>query len=84
MDSNKIYELKLYPQYYKAIFSGEKTFELRKNDKDYQVGDILKIREWDGENFTGHSMMVRISYVQKGNGKYGLSEGFCVLGLKKR
>ena len=81
---NKIHEIKIYPQYYKAVVSGEKTFELRKNDRNYQVGDMLKLKEWDGEKFTGHSTMVRVSYVYKGTNKFGLSEGFCILGIKKR
>lgn len=79
----KIHELKIYPTYYKAVSNGEKTFELRKNDRDYQVGDILNLKEWDGNKYTGHSMMRRISYIYSGNGNYGLSEGYCILGIKK-
>ena len=81
--SNKIHEIKIYPQYYKAIMSGEKTFELRKNDRNYQVGDILNLKEWDGENYTGHSTMRRVSYIYKGTDKYGLSKGYCILSIKK-
>ncbi|MCH7799049.1 MAG: DUF3850 domain-containing protein [Planctomycetes bacterium] len=39
--------LKIWPQYYQPIVTGEKKFERRKNDRDYQVGDQLLLREWD-------------------------------------
>ena len=42
-----IHVLKCWPQYYRAIESGEKTWEIRKNDRDYHVGDILHLRPWD-------------------------------------
>ncbi len=82
-ENNKIHEIKIYPTYYQAIARGEKTFELRKNDRNYKVGDVLKLKEWDGENFTGHRMMRKITYIYHGANKYGLSEGFCILSIKK-
>ena len=47
-------EKKILPEYFKAVYHREKTFELRKDDSDYQVGDMLKLREWDGEKYTGN------------------------------
>ena len=40
----KIIELKILPEYFEAVKSGKKTFELRKNDRDFCVGDILILR----------------------------------------
>lgn len=40
------HELKVIPPYFDALVSTTKTFELRKNDRAYQRGDILKLREW--------------------------------------
>lgn len=37
----KLHELKIKEEYFKDIRSGKKTFELRKNDRDYQVGDLI-------------------------------------------
>jgi ASC-1-like (ASCH) protein len=37
----KLHELKIKREYFNAIKSGEKTFEIRKNDRDFQVGDIV-------------------------------------------
>lgn len=41
-----VHELKVVPPYFDALVSGGKTFEVRKNDRAYQRGDVLKLREW--------------------------------------
>lgn len=37
----KIVEKKILPEYFLAVISDRKKFELRKDDEDLQVGDIL-------------------------------------------
>lgn len=37
----KIIDLKIYPSYFRDVLSGDKTFEIRKNDRDYEIGDLL-------------------------------------------
>ena len=37
----KLHELKIKEDYFNAILKGDKTFELRKNDKNYQVSDLI-------------------------------------------
>jgi len=41
-----IHHLKLNAAYYDDSASGLKTFEIRKNDRDFKVGDVLELREW--------------------------------------
>ena len=77
MDHN----LKILPKYFEAVKSGEKTFELRKADRDYKVGDWLHLREWNGE-YTGRYCYRKIKYIYKGTGEYGLAEGYWILGIK--
>lgn len=43
------HELKVIPPYFDALVSGSKTFEVRKNDRAYQRGDVLILREWHPE-----------------------------------
>jgi hypothetical protein len=38
------HELKTDPEAFDAVASGAKTFELRRNDRDYQVGDVLVLK----------------------------------------
>jgi hypothetical protein len=49
------HELKIWPQYYCRVADGSKTFEVRDNDRAFQPGDTVKLREWDPEpeNSTG-------------------------------
>lgn len=41
------HELKIWPQYYCRVADGSKTFEVRKNDRGFQPGDSVVLREWD-------------------------------------
>lgn len=80
-----IHPLKTWPRFYKALADGSKTFEVRKNDRDFQVGDVLELREWDHETekYTGREMAKVVTYVLHG-GAFGIDADFCVLGLRKR
>jgi len=45
-----IHHLKIEEKYLNAIKDGSKTFEIRFNDRDYQVGDILVFQDPREEN----------------------------------
>lgn len=47
---------KILPQYFNDIIRKEKRFELRKDEDDIQEGDILILKEWDGNQFTGRAI----------------------------
>ena len=75
----KIHNLKIAPQYYAAVVSGDKTFEVRYNDRDYQVGDILNLNEYLAGIFTGRGIVKKITYILD-DADY-CKEGFVVLAL---
>lgn len=76
------YELKIWPEYFDAVDSGKKTFEVRKLDRLFGIGDTLLLREWSPTNgYSGRETQREITYVMVG-GQWGLSEGNCILGLK--
>jgi len=46
-----IHELKIEPRYLERIKRGEKTAELRINDRDYQVGDTLHLYAFTNQGY---------------------------------
>lgn len=80
----KIHHLKTWKKYFAMVFCGSKNFEVRKNDRDFKLGDQLLLEEWDNEKevYTGRILHRRIDYILKG-GQFGIEEGFCVLSLSK-
>ncbi len=41
-----IHTVKCYPEFFKALADGSKTFEIRKNDRIYETGDFLAVNEF--------------------------------------
>ena len=76
----KIHELKILPEYYDAVRSGDKRFELRRNDRDFHKGDILRLKEWDGEKYTGEEIDVLVRYILF-NWTAGLQDGYCIMSI---
>lgn len=76
------HELKTWTEYYQAICSGEKTFELRLNDRDFKKGDILILQEFDPfkNELTDRWIEKQVSYILFGP-KFGLTEGYCIMSL---
>ena len=58
--TQQIHELKIWPKFYAAVASGEKTFEFRFNDRNYQRGDILVMKCFDPENREFHPSLPSI------------------------
>lgn len=58
-----IHELKILPHFFKDVISGEKTFEIRENDRLFEKGDLLALNEHDGQYYTGNSCLVYIDYI---------------------
>lgn len=68
-------DLKIKPEYFDAQLKDKKKFEIRRNDRDFKVGDLLKLREWDGQ-FTGRCITVQVDYLTN----YKQKPGYVVLG----
>ena len=79
-----IHELKINDSFFEAVCSGAKPFEIRKNDRNFKVGDVLVLREITpnhagmNEPYTGRMKAVEVTfktdYVQK--------DDYVVLGIK--
>lgn len=76
------HELKCWPEPYRAVVAGRKTYEIRKDDRNYQVGDLLLLQEWDPktERYTIERAYFEITHKTPG-GDWGLPADVCVLGI---
>lgn len=59
------HDLKIWSRFFEAIQDGSKTFEIRKNDRGFLVGDQLLLREWlpDTEEYSGREIRARVTYL---------------------
>lgn len=79
----KLHVLKIKRQYFNDILSGQKTFELRKNERDYKVGEYIRFINSNGCAFPEtNKHLFKIIYVLKNVPEYGLSNGYCIFGFR--
>jgi hypothetical protein len=74
--TERLHELKTWPDFYPAVVDGSKPFEVRRDDRGFQVGDVLWLREWEpgdpareefgeglgGSGYTGRHCLRRVTY----------------------
>lgn len=85
------HELKTDPWPYDAVAAGIKTFEIRRNDRDYQVGEnlLLKKTQYPGAAmragkplvYTGDECVVEVTHIMEGPA-YGLADGWVIMSFK--
>lgn len=79
----RIHPLKTWTEYFQAVNRGDKTFELRVNDRNFQNGDILLLQEWvEDIGFTGDVITVVVTYLLEG-GIFGLEEGYVIMSFQR-
>jgi len=74
------HELKVHPQYFREIKAGRKNWELRLNDRDFQLGDFLYLREYNPieKTYTGDEIdNLEIIYIL--SGYYALAENHVII-----
>lgn len=80
------HDLKTDPAVFADVLSGAKTFEIRFNDRGFQIGDTLHLLETENDGadmrsgapliYTGREVTKTVSHILTG---YGLAEGWCCL-----
>lgn len=77
-----VHELKILPQFYEEVKTGNKNFELRKNDRNYMKNDTIILKAWDGEKYLDKEPLKRtVKYLLKDCSEYGLMDGYVILGF---
>lgn len=77
-----VHIVKQWTKWHREVVSGERTSQLRKDDRDYQKGDDLLSREYDPklDIYTGSTCRVLITDVVRDI--EGLMPGYCVISTK--
>lgn len=79
------HHIKIQKQFADAVMSGEKTFEIRLNDRGYQKGDLIRFQvvdEWTSNNsHLLNDKVFEITYVLSG---WGLCEGYVAFAIKEK
>ena len=85
----KLHVLKIEDKFYEAVLDDKKRFEVRFNDRDYQVNDLIHFVNVNGEEFSKgneyyESAVWRIEYILKAEDfPDGLQKGYVVLALTR-
>lgn len=75
-----VYELRLRSKYFHQVKEGIRAYEYRYNDKNFQVGDLLSLQEYNdlASACTGDQILVKVVSVCT----EFVPEGYCIMGIK--
>lgn len=79
------HDLKTWPVFFRETIAGRKTFELRRHDRNYALGDLLTMREYEPHRntYTGRTWTGRITTILTADqAPAGLQPGYSILGLE--
>lgn len=74
------HDLKILTKYYELQQAGLKKWEIRDNDRNFQIGDTLTLNEWTGTRYTGRTLAVEVTFVYKSS--HMLKEGYVILSTR--
>lgn len=87
----RVHYLKTWPVFFDAVKGGKKTFEIRKDDREFDVGDILILQYWDpiiaakddnpSSGYNGKEIRGEVTYLLLSSdcSSIGLEPGFCAM-----
>lgn len=83
------HELKSWSRFFDPIVTGDRRHELRRNDRDYRVGDRLVLREFDESlgSYTGRECTAVVTSITSQDepcavSAEGLNPDFCILTIR--
>lgn len=79
-NSKQTHQIRIAATFYEDVASGRKSFELRKNDRNYKDGDILEMMEFKEGKNTGREIKAIVTYLLEDY--TGIEEGYCIMGIK--
>lgn len=78
------HELKTWPAYLDEVWQGHKILDLRPDDRGFEAGQVLRLRDWHPGPGTwgGRSVFVRVTHVLRDIPHFGLAPGYCALSIR--
>ena len=87
------HELKCWKDPFEVALYDRKHHEIRKNDRGFEVGDEILLKEWipaprprrDDEPqgaYTGRDLLVVVTYISRGP-EWGIPEGLVVMSIER-
>lgn len=78
-----MHKLKTWTPYFSDLWSGEKRFELRRDDRKFSVGDLLVLEEYDmaERNYSGRRIHAKVGYILRDCDAFGLMSDHVIMGL---
>lgn len=73
------HNLKIESKFYNEVIAGTKNFELRKNDRNFKIGDIIHLIEYHNSKPTSRTCKRLILYILKSSPDFGLMSGYSIL-----
>lgn len=70
--------VKILPDNFEDVISKKMSFQIRKCDRDYKLGDFLYLREYD-EKYTGRAIPAKVTHILRESD--GLKEGYVLLNI---
>jgi hypothetical protein len=80
-----LHELKTWPEYFDHIWDGSKTFELRIDDRGFENGHHLHLREYDeiALTYTGREIVAKVTYLARHESGFGLHDGCVIMSFER-
>lgn len=79
----KNHQLKTHNHIFQDVWDRNKTFEVRFDDRDFQVGDTVTLLDYNPNKDTYNPRTIHAEISYKLHGSYGVKKGYCVLQLSK-
>jgi len=75
------HKLKTISPFFEDVQNGIKTFEIRKDDRNFQVGDTLELYHWDDvyNDYTGYWVTRTVTYILRDD--RFLPPGYCCMSI---
>jgi hypothetical protein len=84
-----IHHVKSWTPFFEAFMRGDKRHDLRDDDRNYQIGDVLVLQEFHpfGNGYSGREMSMEVSYITGREtpcafSSSALAKGFVILSLR--